>query len=164
MAATLHTPSRIYLLRHAEAAWAQPGERDFDRALSEKGYGDAEILADRAADKGYHPDIILSSTAKRCRQTADAVHRAMGLSLELRYIDELYNAAPNVYLELLDTQEANAVMLVGHNPTIEQTLEALIGHEQLLRALPGGFPAGGLAVLDFDAAAAAWKLREFLSG
>ena len=87
----------------------------------------------------------------------------MGLSLELRYIDELYNAAPDIYLELLDMQEANAVMLVGHNPTIEQTLEALIGHEQLLRALPGGFPAGGLAVLDFDAAAAAWKLREFLS-
>ena len=33
---------------------------------------------------------------------------------------------------------------------------------RVLRTLPNGFPAGGLAVLDFDAAAAAWKLREFL--
>jgi phosphohistidine phosphatase len=162
MAATLPSPSRIYLLRHAEAVWPQPGQGDFDRDLSKKGYGDAEIVADHAADKGYRPDIILSSTARRCRETADAVHRAMGLSVDLRYVDELYNTTPDVYLEILRTQTATAVMLVGHNPTIEQTLETLIGHDALLRTLPNGFPAGGLTVLDFDAAAAAWKLREFL--
>lgn len=163
MAATLHTPSRIYLLRHAEAVWPQPGQGDFDRQLSEKGYGDAEIVADRAADKGYRPDIILSSTARRCRETAEAVHRAMGLSVELRFVDELYNTTPDVYLEILLTQTAAAVMLVGHNPTIEQTLETLVGHDALLRALPSGFPAGGLAVLDFATAAGTWKLREFLA-
>ena len=162
MASTLSTPSRIYLLRHAEAAWAQPGERDFDRQLTGKGYGDAEIIADRVADKGYRPDLIVSSTARRCRETAQALHRAMGLSLEIVYIDELYNATPDVYLEVIQTQQTSAVMLVGHNPTIEQTLEALIGHEALLRGVPDGFPAAGLAVLDFDAAASAWKLREFL--
>lgn len=162
MAATSPMPSRIYLLRHAEAAWAQPGERDFDRALTEKGYDDAEIAADRAADKGYRPDLVLSSTARRCRETADAVHRAMGLSLEIRYIDELYNATPEAYLAVIDAQDVDAVMIVGHNPTIEQTLEALIGHDALLRSLPDGFPAAGLAVLDFDTEASAWKLREFL--
>jgi phosphohistidine phosphatase len=162
MASTLPTPSRIYLLRHAEAAWAQPGERDFDRQLTGKGYGDAEIIADRATDKGYRPDLIVSSTARRCRETAQALHRAMGLSLEIVYIDELYNATPDVYLEVIQTQQTSSVMLVGHNPTIEQTLEALIGHEALLRGVPDGFPAAGLAALDFDAAASAWKLREFL--
>ena len=57
MAATLPSPSRIYLLRHAEAVWPQPGQGDFDRDLSEKGYGDAEIVADHATDKNYQPDI-----------------------------------------------------------------------------------------------------------
>ncbi|PKA41379.1 histidine phosphatase family protein [Rhizobium sullae] len=162
MAATLPPPSRIYLLRHAEAAWAQPGERDFDRPLNDRGYDDAELVADRAADKGYRPDLLISSTARRCRETADAVHRAMGLSLDILYVDELYNATPDVYLEIINTQNVGSVMLVGHNPTTEQALEALIGYDALLRALPNGFPTAGLAVVDFDGAAAEWKLTDFL--
>ena len=60
MPAILPPPTRIYLLRHAEAAWALPGQKDFDRPLSEKGYADAEVVADRASDMGYKPDLVLS--------------------------------------------------------------------------------------------------------
>jgi phosphohistidine phosphatase len=163
MAAITPPPSRIYLLRHAEAAWAAPGQRDFDRPLSEKGYADAELVADMAADKGYRPDLLLSSTAARCRDTADAVHRAMGSTLDLRFVDELYNASPDIYLEIIDAQQAiNSVMLVGHNPTMEQTLEALIGHEALCHALPTGFPTAGLVVLDYDSKSARWRLVDFM--
>lgn len=162
MAAILPPPSRIYLLRHAEAAWAAPGQRDFDRPLSEKGFADAEIVADRAADKGYKPDLLLSSTALRCRDTADAVHRAVGLSTEIRFVDELYNASPDVYLDIIAAQQdISSVMLVGHNPTMEQTLEALIGHQALAQALPVGFPPAGLAVLDHDGTKG-WRLIDFV--
>ncbi|MFS8147776.1 SixA phosphatase family protein [Rhizobium sp. BR 249] len=162
MTVPLPPPNRIYLLRHAEAAWAEPGQRDFDRPLNEKGYGDAEIIADKAADKGFRPDLLISSTALRCRATADAVHRAMGVTLDVRYVDALYNATVGTYIEIIDAQDAAAVMLVGHNPTIEQALEALIGHEAMVSALPGGFPTAGLAVLDFDVSATAWRLTDFL--
>ncbi|EJT05459.1 histidine phosphatase family protein [Rhizobium sp. CCGE 510] len=162
MTVPLPPPNRIYLLRHAEAAWAEPGQRDFDRPLNEKGFGDAEIIADKAADKGYRPDLLISSTALRCRDTADAVYRAIGLSLEVRYVDALYNATVDNYLEIVDSQDVAAVMLVGHNPTMEQTLEALIGSEAMVGALPGGFPTAGLAVVDFDASATAWRLIDFL--
>lgn len=163
MAAILPPPNRIYLLRHAQAAPAASGQRDFDRPLSEKGYGDAEIIADRAADRGFKPDIVLSSTAIRCRSTADAVHRAMGPTVDIRYVDELYNASTETYLEIIDAQNAaTAVMLVGHNPTIEHTLEELIGHEAYVEALPDGFPTAGLAVVDYDAGGLSWRLTEFL--
>ncbi|MBY5410382.1 histidine phosphatase family protein [Rhizobium leguminosarum] len=162
MTVPLPPPNRIYLLRHAEAAWAEPGQRDFDRPLNEKGFGDAEIIADKAADKGYRPDLLISSTALRCRDTADAVYRAMGLTVEVRYVDALYNATVDNYLEIIDAQDEAAVMLVGHNPTMEQALEALIGHEALAGALSGGFPTAGLAVLDFDASATAWRLTDFV--
>jgi phosphohistidine phosphatase len=159
----LPPPHRIYLLRHAQAAPATSGQRDFDRPLSEKGYADAEIIADRAADKGFKPDIVISSTAVRCRDTADAVHRAMGPSVDIRFVDALYNASTETYLEIIDAQNtANAVMLVGHNPTIEHTLEALIGHDAFVGALPEGFPTAGLVVLDYDAANLSWQLTEFL--
>ncbi|EJZ21776.1 histidine phosphatase family protein [Rhizobium sp. Pop5] len=162
MTVPLPPPNRIYLLRHAQAALAEPGQRDFDRPLSEKGFGDAEVIADKAADKGYRPDLLISSTALRCRDTADAVHRAMGLTLDVRYVDTLYNATVDNYIEIVDAQDEAAVMLVGHNPTMEQVLEALIGHEAMVSALPGGFPTSGLAVIDFDASASAWRLTDFV--
>ncbi|MBB2683129.1 SixA phosphatase family protein [Rhizobium sophoriradicis] len=162
MTVPLPPPNRIYLLRHAEAALAEPGQRDFDRPLNEKGYGDAEIIADKAADKGYRPDLLISSTALRCRDTADAVHRAVGSGLDVRYVDALYNATVDTYLEIVDAQDQAAVMLVGHNPTMEQALEALIGPEAMVSALPGGFPTAGLAVIDFDVSVTAWRLTDFV--
>jgi phosphohistidine phosphatase len=55
-------------------------------------------------------------------------------------------------------------MLVGHNPTILQTLETLIGHDALTRALPSGFPTAGLGVLDpTKDAAQGWVLTDFIS-
>ncbi|WP_160012003.1 histidine phosphatase family protein [Rhizobium sp. 18055] len=164
MTAITPPPSRIYLLRHAEAAWPAPGLSDFERALTEKGYADAEIVAENAADKGYKPDLVLSSTALRCRQTADAIHRAMGENLDIRFVDALYNASPDIYIDIIAAQnEVTSVMLVGHNPVLEQTLEALIGHQALAQALPNGFPPSGLAVLDFNQGLNGWRLIDFMT-
>lgn len=158
-------PHRIYLLRHAEAGWAQPGERDFDRSLNENGYAEAELVADRAADKGYRPEVVISSTAVRCRQTADAVRRAIGSSVDFRFVDELYNAPVDVYLEIVQSQGTpESIMLIGHNPTMEHALEALIGHEALSGALPNGFPTGGLAVVEYvdGSAGTGWVLADLI--
>ncbi len=46
----------------------------------------------------------MSSTARRCRETTDAVHRAMRSSLDIRYVDQLYNATPEVYLDIIGSQ------------------------------------------------------------
>lgn len=167
MISILPPPSRIYLLRHAEAAQAQPGERDFDRALNDNGFGQAEIVADKAADKGYRPDLVVSSTALRCRQTTDAFKRAIGATTEVQYIDALYDGSQNTYLEILSSQVGDdSIMLVGHNPIISQVLEILIGHDAMQKALPGGFPTAGFAVLDAiqsaDGATASWILSDFI--
>ena len=158
-------PSRIYLLRHAEASPPTDGQRDFDRPLSEKGYADAEILSGNAADKGYRPDRVLSSTALRCRQTAEAVHRAMGENLVIRFVDALYNATAETYLDIIGAQlDVGSVMLVGHNPVIEQALETLIGHQAIAQTLPNGFPPGGLAILDYNVGLNGWRLIDFMNG
>ncbi len=161
-------PFRIYLLRHARAASARPGERDFDRALDDSGYAEAEIVADKAADRGYVPDLVISSTAVRCRQTSEAIRRAIGPSVEFRFVDELYNASSSTYLDIIASQVTdNSVMLVGHNPVMEQTLATLIGDEAMAFRLPHGFPTAGLAVIDADrdavSARAGWTLSDFLT-
>ncbi len=144
---------RLYLLRHAKAAWALPGQKDFDRTLDDTGFADAEIVADMAADQGLRPDLVLCSTAVRCRQTADAFRRAMTEDLDIRYVDELYAGGASVYRDIIGSQAPglSALMVIGHNPVIEEILRGILGEEAAIKVAPGGYPAGALAVIDFDA-------------
>ncbi|KQY20904.1 histidine phosphatase family protein [Rhizobium sp. Root483D2] len=142
---------RLYLLRHAKAAWALPGQKDFDRTLDDTGYADAEIVADMAADKGLRPDLVLCSTAVRCRQTADALRRSMTEELDIRYVDELYSGSANVYRDIIGSQDPalSAIMLVGHNPVIEDILRDVIGEDAANKVAAAGYPPGALAAIDF---------------
>ncbi|RWX75490.1 histidine phosphatase family protein [Neorhizobium lilium] len=156
-------PFRIYLLRHAKAVRGDPGQRDFDRGLDDQGYAEAEMIAERAADCGYRPDMVISSTAVRCRQTADAVRRAISETIEPMFVDDLYNGSAEIYLDILSAQrDSRSVMLIGHNPVIEQTLAALIGTSQVSAAIPSGYPTAGLAVLDHQGSGTVWTLTDFL--
>ncbi len=108
------------------------------------GFAEAELLAENAADKGYRPDIVVSSTAKRCRQTADAINRAFSGLVEFRYVDELYNAPAEVYLEIAHSiRGIGALMLVGHNPAIEEVFARFCGNDVMARTVPEGYPTSG---------------------
>ena len=159
-------PGRIYLLRHAKAAWAPPGQRDFDRALDDEGFAEAEIVADKAADLGYRPDLVISSTAVRCRETSEAVRRAFPGDLEFRFVDELYNCPTEIYWEILSTlKDVPSVMMVGHNPAIEEILGELVGTNSLGQIVPSGYPTAGLAVVDFagqQANGSGWRISDFV--
>lgn len=145
---------RLYLLRHARSGWALPGQRDFDRALDDVGYIDAERLAQTAADRGIHPERILCSTAVRCRETAEPFFRTVSEDLDIRYIDALYSGPTTVYFDLIDAhRDLNSLMLVGHNPMIEQLLHQLIGDDAAREAFPYGYPPAGLSILDLPAVA-----------
>ena len=150
--ASFGTPAfRLYLLRHARAAWAEPGKTDFDRTLDDDGFAEAEVVAEEAADQGYKPALIISSTAVRCRQTAEPFHRTVSEELAIDYVDSLYSGTVDTYAELAfaERQEA-ALMIVGHNPMIEEFLHRLLGKEIAQAAAPFGYPTAGLAIIDFD--------------
>ncbi|MGQ3211750.1 MAG: SixA phosphatase family protein [Shinella sp.] len=150
--ASLGTPAfRLYILRHARAAWAQPGQSDFDRALDDDGFAEAEVIAEEAADQGYKPALIISSTAVRCRQTAEPFHRTVSEELSIEYVDSLYSGTVDAYAELaFADRPETSVMIVGHNPMIEEFFHRLVGKEIAETAVPFGFPTAGLAILDFD--------------
>jgi broad specificity phosphatase PhoE len=58
----------VFLVRHGQASF---GAADYD-VLSEVGRGQAEIVAASLAERGYHPDRLLSGTLRRQRETAAA--------------------------------------------------------------------------------------------
>lgn len=142
---------RVYLLRHARSGWAPPGQTDFDRTLDDTGFGEAEIVAEMAADRGLRPDRVLSSTAARCRQTAEAMRRAMGEDLDIRYVDALYTGPASVYRNMIEAQaDVASLMVVGHNPMIEEVLHELAGEAAASTAIPDGYPTGTICIVDFE--------------
>ena len=107
----------LLILRHAKSSWADPGMADHDRPLNARGKRDAPRMGRLIAEQGLHPDIIVSSTAKRARSTAKRVIEAGGLTCPKCLLDELYLAAPETYINTLrqldDTSQR--VLAVGHN-------------------------------------------------
>lgn len=145
-------PFRLLLLRHARSGWALPGQRDFDRALDDVGFAEAELIAEMAADRGIRPDLILCSTAVRCRQTAEPFFRAVGEDIAIRYVDELYTGPASIYTDIVDAnRHLNSLMIVGHNPMIDELFHRLAGSEAATAALPHGYPPAALAILDVQA-------------
>jgi phosphohistidine phosphatase len=84
-------------------------------------------------EHGLIPDLILSSDALRARLTAEAVSHAAGLAGEIRLGDSLYLASASEIIEVVRAvshAHANTVMVVGHNPGLEQLVAALTGEHQ----------------------------------
>ncbi|MDQ0320512.1 phosphohistidine phosphatase [Pararhizobium capsulatum DSM 1112] len=142
---------RLYLLRHARAAWAQPDQTDFERTLDDVGYADAEIVADKAADRGFVPALVLCSTAERCRQTIEPFRRTMGEELDIQFLDTLYTGAFDEYHSLISGNgNVSSLMVVGHNPAIQEVFFSLVGTTTAQGAAPKGFLPGMLAIIEFD--------------
>ena len=140
---------RLYLLRHAHAAWPVPGSRDFDRPLDAHGRAEARDITEQALLAGFRPDLVIASPAERCRQTAETFASAFdGLALE--YDRDLYANGEAVYLDRIRSHFARpSLMLVGHNPMIETVALQLSEKSDVLAPLIAGYPTAGLLVLDF---------------
>lgn len=138
---------QLLVLRHAEA---EDGGRkaDFDRILTARGRRDATRVGDWLAQAGLVPDHAVSSPAPRALETAHLVAKAVGLRAgDVRRDPAIYDAAPAALLRLLGTLPPSAVrvLLVGHNPGLEQLALHLCGDEDLERL---GLAPAGLVVLD----------------
>ena len=143
--------SRLFLLRHAKAGWAEPGMRDFDRPLEPLGRTDADAIGAAMRANSYIPDLVLCSSAKRARETLDWVARHTG-DARVVFSDSLYSTDAAGYVEFIRaTADADEVLLVGHNPMMEDVAMALSGDgdANARSVLVAGFPTSALAVIRF---------------
>jgi phosphohistidine phosphatase len=108
------------LVRHAKAiAEHRHDQRDFDRPLADRGSADAIHMGRRFAVRAARPDLMVSSTAMRALQTAQAIADAIGrTTASIVTRDDLYLASARTLLEIVRETEASVVhlLLVGHNP------------------------------------------------
>ena len=69
---------RLFILRHGKSDWST-GQPDFDRPLAERGRTGAQRVGAWMKDEGLVPDQVISSPARRARETAESICRSLGL-------------------------------------------------------------------------------------
>jgi phosphohistidine phosphatase len=119
----------LLLLRHAKSSWKDTELDDHDRPLNKRGKRDAPRMGQLLRDEKLVPDFIVASTAKRARKTAEHVIAESGYRGETRMTGDLYLAGGEqlrvVVAGLPDAHDK--VLLLGHNPGLEELLESIVG-------------------------------------
>lgn len=136
-----HAERTVWLIRHAKAGDAESGQKDIDRPLTRRGERQCAEMRDWLASRindAARPTVLVSPAA-RTRRTAELVlGKDMSEPLEETRI---WNATGPALAALIRKFSGDLV-LVGHNPGLEQVQSALSGQLMPL-------PTGGMFELEF---------------
>jgi phosphohistidine phosphatase len=113
----------VYIMRHGKSVWDIPDLDDHERPLSPKGLERTVKVARFLRSKWEMPDVILSSTAKRAKDTAGVMAVELGIDNDNMHFDRrLYDHNAENIFELFSMipPEVYRILLVGHNPTITE--------------------------------------------
>ncbi|NEB01164.1 histidine phosphatase family protein [Streptomyces sp. SID13726] len=146
---------RLVVLRHAKSAWPE-GVRDHERPLGPRGHRDAPEAGRVLAESDLLPDLALCSTAVRARQTWELASAQWGTPPPVRLDPELYAADVPELLAVVHATppEVVTLLLVGHNPGLEELVLALAGDglDDALDEVRVKFPTSAIAVLAWHGA------------
>lgn len=110
--------SRLLLMRHAKSSWSDGQLTDHERPLNDRGRRAAKAIGSTLHARGYAPDIIWSSDAKRTRETAMLLIREIPGAQTVHYNPEFYHASVETVLKACgrEIEPEAPLMLLGHNP------------------------------------------------
>jgi phosphohistidine phosphatase len=122
----------LYLIRHAKSSWDDTTKPDFERPLANRGRKACATIAEFIQEKGIDFDLVLVSTAVRTRETIELIKERAKFRGEVRYDERIYEASVSQLVEIIAQidNDRQSVLLVGHNPGIEELLALLTGEQQ----------------------------------
>lgn len=146
---------RLTLLRHAKSGWDDPVSRDFDRPLNAKGKRAARTIGHYLREHDLHFDRIAGSPAVRVVETLEEVAAALGETIAPAWDKRVYLASGVTLLDVVhDTpDEAGSLMLVGHNPGLEDLILMLVpdrAGDEARDQVEEKFPTASIAEIMFD--------------
>ena len=136
----------LLILRHAKTQPDAPAG-DHARELTERGHRNAAAMGAYIHNLTAPPDAIITTDARRARQTAEIVATAIDFTGPLTVEPQIYAADLDTLLAVVRRipDDVRSAMIVGHNPGFEELAEALAGNHDEIR-----LPTSGLALLEFD--------------
>lgn len=132
----------VLILRHAKSSWASATLPDHDRPLNKRGQRDAPRIGRLLRDEDLVPDLILTSSAVRARTTAHLVAEASDYDGPIKQFRSFYLAGTPAFVHALRrlSDDYDRVLVVAHNPGLEELLAELTGEDARL-------PTAALAVV-----------------
>jgi phosphohistidine phosphatase len=142
----------LTLLRHAKSGWDNAVARDFDRPLNARGRKAARAVGRELRRLGLGFDQVLASPAARVTETLTELAQGYGAAVDTAFDETIYLAPVDVLLALVRAaDDADArLLLVGHNPGMEQLALFLSGAGALRDQIAVKYPTGALAEIVFD--------------
>ncbi len=124
----------LLLMRHAKSDWSYDNLSDFARPLNSRGKKAAQRMGQWITDNNLTPDHVICSSACRAQETLLGLRQQMTLSnRQITNEERGYLASLNTLLLMLaDAPETDLVLLIGHNPGMEELLTYLCGTDALL--------------------------------
>lgn len=143
---------RLYLLRHAKSSWDDPTLADHDRPLAPRGRRAARAMAEHLRRGGIAPELVLCSGSKRTRQTLTAITPGLWEGADVEIRSDLYAASAAALLEVLCQlpDRVRSVMLIGHNPGLQDLALSLARGGPELARLRSKFPTAALATFELE--------------
>ncbi|TFC06983.1 histidine phosphatase family protein [Cryobacterium adonitolivorans] len=138
---TVRNERTLLVLRHAKSGWSG-GEADIDRTLNSRGHSQATDVGSWLAEQFSIIDVAIVSPATRARATWALVAAELKSSPEARVDERAYAASVSDLLQIVQElpDELRTVILVAHNPGLEELVSVLTGESVTL-------PTSALAVL-----------------
>jgi phosphohistidine phosphatase len=125
----------LFVLRHGKAAYLDPQLDDFDRPLTLSGRQTLTILSEKLKDLQICPELVMCSPARRTRETLEGVIKTLPSFVKVIYEDDFYLASSQLILNKVSSldDKFRSILLIGHNPGLEQMLVHLAQEDLLLR-------------------------------
>ena len=133
------------LIRHSKAEPQR--DDDHSRRLAERGRHDAERVRRWLTEQGVVPDRVVVSTSARTRETWELA--GVG-TVKPEYDDRVYEASVRDLREVVEetSPEVNTLVLVGHNPGVEQLAWELDDSDDARDRTNRGMSTSGVAVFE----------------
>lgn len=122
----------ITFIRHAKSSWASLDISDHDRPLNNRGYSDAPMIGHAIHSLLIYPHRIYSSSARRAKETAQAIAKGLQHPLEDIVYDKrlyLFTTHTEAMLDIIRDydDEDRSIFIVGHNETMETLAHEISG-------------------------------------
>ena len=136
---------KLYIIRHAKSSWKDTTLDDFDRPLNKRGKLNAPFMGTKLKERGIVPDIMISSSAFRAKNTAEIIAKKVKYSKKIIFKKEIYDVGESAIRKILKKldDEKSVVFLFGHNPDLNMLAERYVGFDE-------NIPTCGIVEIEFD--------------
>lgn len=151
---------RLIVMRHAKSSWDSPGHSDNERPLNDRGRRDAPKVGAALEERGWLPELVLSSDSQRTRETFAGMNECFSSVVKARFLSSFYHAGLGAVQDELPVvpDEVACLLVLGHNPGWEDLVGWLTGEDIVMKTANAA-----LLSLDLESWSAAlqpgkWKL------